>query len=51
MDLKKWVADNKWIYLTILYIIAMIFQFTINKWGFIITPAGIGLIIAFLQQY
>ncbi|MCY8103402.1 hypothetical protein [Bacillus mojavensis] len=47
MDLKKWFADNKWIYLTTLYIIAMIFQFTINKWRFIITPAGIGLIIAF----
>ncbi|MCY7774047.1 hypothetical protein MOE70_11785 [Bacillus licheniformis] len=47
MDLKKWFTNNKWFILAMLYIIAMIFQFSINQWGFVTTPAGIGLIIAF----
>jgi len=49
MDFMKWVKNNKWIVLIILYVIAIIFQFHSNKWGFLGTSAGIGLIIALIS--
>lgn len=48
MDLKKWFSNNKWIYLVILYIIAMYFQYRASGIKFITTSAGIGLLIALL---
>lgn len=48
MDLKKWIGNNKWIILVVVYLIALGFQFKTHKWGLFINPAGISLIVALL---
>lgn len=48
MDIKNWVSNNKWIFLIILYMIALFFQYKTYQWGLLKTAPGIGLIIAVL---
>ncbi|AMQ19673.1 hypothetical protein [Geobacillus sp. JS12] len=46
MDIKKWVAHNKWFILVIIYLIALCIQIYKNGWGVLFTSSGIGLSIA-----
>lgn len=46
MDLKKWFSNNKWILLVLVYIVALVFQYTTYQWGLFLTPAGISLSVA-----
>jgi hypothetical protein len=46
MDVQKWIANNKWFLLLVIYVFALFMQIYKNGWGVFLTSAGIGLSVA-----